>query len=155
MDGDAEGRAGDVDGLVERARAAWEQAGHDQGGPGRAGPDELGLHEAEDRLQAAVRANDATALGLVLHDDLVARAPDGELVGKPEDLAAYAAGTSRVESYQELSRSVVVRFGTGVTLVRARVVGVYAGEPLDVVLDYARTWVHEDGRWQVLGAQIA
>ena len=117
-------------------------------------PDEAGLTAAEERLQAAVRANDPAALALVLHDDLVARAPDGQLVGKAEDLAAYAEGTSRVESYEQLRRSVVVRGGTGVTLVRARVGGVYGGERLETVLDYARAWVHDGGRWQVLGAQI-
>ena len=117
-------------------------------------PDEAGLTSAEERLQAAVRANDPAALALVLHDDLVARAPDGQLVGKAADLAAYAEGTSRVESYEQLRRSVVIRGGTGVTLVRARVGGFYGRERLETVLDHARAWVHDDGRWQVLGAQI-
>ena len=46
-----------------------------------------GLGLAEDRIQHAVRTNDAAALALILHDDLLATGPDGRIVGKKEDVA--------------------------------------------------------------------
>jgi SAM-dependent methyltransferase len=116
--------------------------------------DAAGLEAADDRLEAAIRTNDAAGLALALHDDLVARAPDGRLVGKAEDVEGYASGAFRVTSLERLEREVVLHGGTGVTLVGARLRAVSAGEPLAAFVHYTRTWVHDDGRWQVIAAHV-
>ena len=116
--------------------------------------DVAGLEAADDRLQGAITANDATALALALHDDLVARGPDGALVGKAEDVAGYASGAFRVTSLERLDRRTLLHGGTGITFVGARLQGVSSGEAFDALVHYTRTWVHADGRWQVIAAQV-
>ena len=116
--------------------------------------DRPGLEAAEDRLQDAVRSNSADQLAAVLHDELVAVAPDGRLVGKQEDVAGYASGAFRVERYEQLERQVAVVGSTGVTFVVADVTGWSAGTHFGVVMRYTRTWVHE-GTWRVLAAHLS
>lgn len=117
--------------------------------------DEAGLDSAEDRLQTAVAANDADSLARLLHDRLLATAPDGSFASKHEDVAGYASGSFTVSSYTELRRRSLLQDRTGVTAVRAHVRGRSGASTFDVVMDYTRTWVHEDGRWQVLAAHLS
>lgn len=116
--------------------------------------DLAGLEKAEDRLQAVVASGDADGLELLLHDDLLATSPWGTFIGKQEDVAGYRSGSFRVSSYAELRRRALVHGSTGVTAVRAAITGEMDGEPFDVVMDYTRTWVHEDDRWQILAAHL-
>lgn len=118
-------------------------------------PDLAGLETAEDRLQAVVAAGDADGLALLLHDDLLATSHLGTFVSKEDDLAGYRSGAFQVSSYTELRRRTLFDGGTGVTAVRAAITGSMQGEPFDVVMDYTRTWVHTDGRWQVLAAHLS
>ena len=114
-----------------------------------------GLDAAEDRLQATVAANDAGGLGQLLHSHLLATAPDGTFATKEQDVAGYASGAFRVSSYAELRRRSLLHKGTGVTAVRAHIRGRMNDQDFDVVMDYTRTWVHDDGRWQVLAAHLS
>ena len=118
-------------------------------------PDLAGLEAAEDRLQAAVAGNDADGLALSLHDDLLATAPDASFATKAEDVAGYASGAFRVTSYRQLRRRSLVRSGTGVTAVRAHIQDSAGDDEFEVVMDYTRTWVYDDGRWQVLAAHLS
>ncbi len=117
--------------------------------------DVVGLEAADDRLQRAIAANDAAGLALALHDDLIARGPDGALVGKAEDVAGYASGAFRVISMERLDRRSLLHDGTGMTFVSAQLQGVRSGERFEALVHYTRTWVHDDGRWQVIGAQVS
>src|SRR4051812_4908242 len=114
-----------------------------------------GLEQAENQLQAAVAANDPMSLASVLHDDLLATAPDGLFVSKREDIAGYASGNFRVFSFEQIRRRTVACGGTGVTAVRAHIRGRMMDNRFDVVMDYTRTWVRDDGRWQVLAAHLS
>jgi hypothetical protein len=96
------------------------------------------LDSAEDRLQAAVAANDAEGLALLLHDHLLATGPDGSVLTKGDDIAGYATGAFRVDSYRELRRRVLLHGDTGVTTVRAAICGAMNGHDVDVVMDYTR-----------------
>ena len=112
------------------------------------------LGAAEDRLQATVAANDADGLARLLHNNLLATGHDGAFATKHQDIAGYATGAFRVSSYEELRRRSLLHKGTGITAVRARIRGLTNQQSFDVVMDYTRTWVHDDGRWQVLAAHI-
>jgi ketosteroid isomerase-like protein len=112
------------------------------------------LGQAEDRIQHAVRANDAAELALLLHDDLLATGPDGRIVGKQEDVAGYASGAFRVTSFEELDRQVLVVGTTGVTLILAHITGEHSGAAFDVRMRYTRTWAH-DGGWRVVAAHLS
>ena len=117
--------------------------------------DLAGLDAAEDRLQATVAANDAVGLAELLHEHLLATAPDGSFATKQEDVAGYASGSFRVFSYTEVRRRTLLCKETGVTAVRAHIRGRMTDQSFDVVMDYTRTWVHDDGRWQVLAAHLS
>jgi hypothetical protein len=117
--------------------------------------DLTGLDRAEDRLQASVATNDVDGLAQLLHEHLLATAPDGSLVGKQADVDGYASGSFRVSSYTELRRRSLLHNETGVTAVRAHIRGRMHDQDFDVVMDYTRTWVHDDGRWQVLAAHLS
>lgn len=113
-----------------------------------------GLGLAEDRIQHAVRTNDAAALALILHDDLLATGPNGRIVGKNEDVAGYESGSFRVTSFDELDRRVLVVGTTGVTLILAHITGHHAVAAFDVRMRYTRTWSHE-GMWRVVAAHLS
>lgn len=118
-------------------------------------PDLAGLGAAETRLQRTVAANDADGLELLLHEHLLATAPDGSLATKRQDVAGYRSGAFHVDSYAELRRRSLLHDGTGVTAVRAHLRGRMNEATFDVVMDYTRTWVHDDGRWHVLAAHLS
>lgn len=113
-----------------------------------------GLASAEDRLQDAVRRNDADAIGDLLRDDLIAVAPDGQLVDKKTDIDGYASGAFRVEGFDEIERRVVVVATTGVTLILARVVGTQGTTSFDVTMRYTRTWTYDQESWRILAAHL-
>src|SRR5438309_9281211 len=102
--------------------------------------DFAGLEIAEEQLQRAVAANDVTGLELLLHDELLATAPDGSFATKQQDVAGYASGAFRVSSYQQLRRRSLLHHGTGVTAVRAHIRGRMTDQDFEVVMDYTRTW---------------
>jgi ketosteroid isomerase-like protein len=113
-----------------------------------------GLALAEDRIQHAVRTNDAAALALLLHDDLLATGPDGRIVGKQEDVTGYESGAFRVTSFEELDRRVLLVGATGVTLILAHITGQHSAAAFDVRMRYTRTWAH-DGVWRVVAAHLS
>ena len=113
-----------------------------------------GLALAEDRIQHAVRTNDAAALALLLHEDLLATGPDGRIVGKQEDVAGYESGAFRVTSFEELDRRLLVVGATGVTFILAHITGQHSGAAFDVRMRYTRTWAH-DGVWRVVAAHLS
>ena len=114
-----------------------------------------GLERAEDRLQEAMRTSDVGALTSILHDDLVAALPDGRVVGKEEDLAAYRDGSVQIDAFSELDRTARVFGSTGVTIVRARIIGRQKGSRFDQVMRYTRTWSHLGDSWHVVAAHLA
>lgn len=115
---------------------------------------EAALHEAEQRLQAAVRSGDAPALDLLLDDRVLYTGPDGSTMTKQQDLAAHRSGTLAVEVFAQQALDVVVVGSTGVTRVLADVEGTAGGQPFKARLSYTRTWVHADGTWRVLAAHV-
>lgn len=116
--------------------------------------DKAGLARAENRLQDAVRAGDAATLAEMLHDELLATAPDGRLVDKKEDIAGYASGDFQVDAFHELERHLLLVGTTGVSLILARVVGRQAAANFDVRMRYTRTWSF-DGAWRVVAAHLS
>ena len=116
-------------------------------------PDLVGLETAEGQLQQAVRSNDVAALSELLHDELLAVAPDGRLVGKEQDIAGYASGGFAVDAFGQLERRALVVGATGVTFIVARVKGRQGQTAFDVTMRYTRTWSYA-GRWQVVAAHL-
>lgn len=99
--------------------------------------------------------NDVAALTDLLHEDLLFTAPDGAIVGKPDDLAAHAARRLRLTQLDlEDARIEVEGFAARVT-VRAILAGTFDGTICDGRYRYTRTWRHEGGRWQVIAGSVS
>jgi ketosteroid isomerase-like protein len=109
---------------------------------------------AERALQAAMRTSDVAALDRLLHDSLVAVAPDGSLVDKASDLESHRSGVFEIRSLEESSLDVVVSGDTAVTFVVLDVEGSIAGEDASGPMRYTRTWTRAGGEWRVLAAHI-
>lgn len=116
---------------------------------------EAALHEAEQKLQAAVRSGDVQALDLLLDDRVIYTGPDGSVMTKEEDLGAHRSRTLAVEVFDQQDLDVVVVGSTGITRVLAELEGTAGGHPFKARLRYTRTWVHVDGTWRVLAAHAS
>lgn len=113
------------------------------------------LHEAERRLQAAVRSGDVETLDLLLDDRVVYTGPDGRSLTKQEDLEAHRSRALVVDVLDQQDLQVTVVGSTGVTRVLAVLQGTAGGVPFTARLRYTRTWVHADGTWRVLAAHAS
>jgi ketosteroid isomerase-like protein len=113
------------------------------------------LHEAEQELQAAIRAGDIQTLDLLLDDRVVYTGPDGRSVTKEQDLEAHRSGTLAVDVFDQQDLQVTVVGSTGITHVLAVLQGTAGAQPFAARLRYTRTWVHADGTWRVLTAHAS
>jgi ketosteroid isomerase-like protein len=116
---------------------------------------EAALHEAEQKLQAAVRSGDAGALDLLLDDRVVYTGPDGSTVTKEEDLEAHRSRALAVDVFDQQDLHVTVAGSTGITRVLAGLQGTAGGQPFKARLRYTRAWVHAEGTWRVLAAHAS
>ena len=117
------------------------------------GEDEL-LRE-ERALQAAQLASDVGELDRLLHPDLLAIGPDGQLATKDEDLAAHRSGVFEIGELIEEDVQVRIAGDTAVTFVVVQLHGAIAGEEVSGRMRYTRTWTRDGGAWRVIAAHIA
>jgi ketosteroid isomerase-like protein len=107
----------------------------------------------ERALQAAMRASDVDELDRLLHDELLAVGPEGQL-DKVGDLAAHRSGVFTIAELQEEEVHVRVVGDTAVTFVVLRVRGKIGDEDVAGRMRYTRTWVRDGGSWRVIAAHI-
>jgi ketosteroid isomerase-like protein len=114
-----------------------------------------GVLAAERALQAAQLAGDVDALDRLLHPDLLAVGPDGQLADKAADIAAHRARVFEIDELEELELRTVSDGETAVTFVLVRLRGSIGDEEIAGLVRYTRTWVHGPDGWRVLAAHIA
>ena len=110
---------------------------------------------AERALQAAMRASDVDELERLLHPELLAIGPDGQLVDRAADLEAHRSGHFTISELNEEEVRVRVVGDTALTFVVLRVAGTIGDAEVSGRMRYTRTWTREDGAWRVVGAHIA
>jgi ketosteroid isomerase-like protein len=111
--------------------------------------------EEERALQAAMLASDVSELDRLLHPDLLAVGPDGQLVGKEADLEAHRTGVFTIAELAEEQLDVRVAGDAAVTFVVLRIRGTIGDEVVAGTLRYTRTWVRNDAGWRVIAAHIS
>jgi len=118
-------------------------------------PDERAVLVEERALQAAMRAGDVEQLDRLLHPDLLAVGPDGQMVDKAADLAAHRSGFFKIAELDEERVRVLAHGDVAVTFVVLRVRGSIGDDDVSGRMRYTRTWTRDGGAWRVLAAHIA
>jgi ketosteroid isomerase-like protein len=109
----------------------------------------------ERALQAAMLAGDVDELDRLLHPELLAVGPDGELVGKAEDLAAHRSGVFKISELTEEDVRVRLAGDTALTFVVLQIRGTIGEAEVSGRMRYTRTWTRDGGAWRVIGAHIS
>jgi ketosteroid isomerase-like protein len=116
---------------------------------------ERGVLDAERALQAAMLAGDVDELDRLLHPDLLAVGPDGQLVDKAWDLDAHRSGVITISELTEEDVRHLTVGETAVTFVVLAVRGAIGGQEVSGRLRYTRTWTRDGGCWRVVAAHIS
>jgi ketosteroid isomerase-like protein len=128
-------------------------------------PDTLGRvsNEAQERpvlleeraLQAAMLASDVDELDRLLHPELLAVGPDGQLIDKAGDLASHRSGVFTITELNEEEVRVTVLGDLAVTFVVLRIRGTIDAAEVSGRMRYTRTWTRDGGVWRVVAAHIS
>ena len=109
----------------------------------------------ERALQAAMTASDVDELDRLLHPELLAVGPDGQLIDKAGDLGSHRSGVFRITELREEEVRVKVVGDTAVTFVVLGIRGTIADADVSGRMRYTRTWTRAGGAWQVVAAHIS
>lgn len=113
------------------------------------------VRDLEARLRLAQLASDVATLEQLIADDLLFAGPDGALVSKADDLAAYRDKMLCITAHQPEDLQVrAVRADVLLVSLRARVSGSYAGAPFSALSRYTRVWAKGAGGWRIVGGQV-
>jgi ketosteroid isomerase-like protein len=110
---------------------------------------------AERALQAAMMTSDVEALDRLLHPELLAVAPDGQLIDKAGDLGSHRSRVFRITELREEEVRVKVLGDMAVTFVVLDINGTIADADASGRMRYTRTWTRVGGAWQVIAAHIS
>jgi len=115
----------------------------------------LFLEEAERRLQQAQLGSDVAALDRLLHPSLTFVGPDGGLSDKTRDLEVHRTGELHFDSLEPHDLVVRIADGVGITVLTARLEGVYAGLRFSARMRYTRCWASGADGWRVVAAHAS
>ena len=110
--------------------------------------------EAENRLFSAQRVSDVELLDQLLHDDLMAVAPTGDMVTKAMDLAAHRSKSMIIEDASTEIDAVKITGDTALSIVTMTVRGTMMETPVEGKFRYFRVWKRFDGTLKVIGASF-
>lgn len=110
--------------------------------------------EAENKLFSAQLTSNVDALDLLLHDDLIAVSPTGEIVTKEMDLASHRAKTMIIEDASTEIDDIKIMGDTALSIVTMTAKGKVMGRPLEGKFRYFRVWKRFDGALKVIGASF-
>jgi ketosteroid isomerase-like protein len=109
----------------------------------------------ERALQAAMLAGDVAELDRLLHPQLLAVGPDGQLMDKAGDLESHRSGVLQIAELQEEEVHVKVFGDTAVTFVVLAYRAKIAGDDVSGRMRYTRTWARAGDPWRVVAAHIS
>ena len=110
------------------------------------------LDAAETVFQHALLTNDVAALDGMLHEQVRFIGPDGVTIDKQQDIDAHRRGELVFSAVDQVERDTQVIDGVGITRAELRLAGTVAGDPVDVILVYTRTWLPTPAGWLIVAA---
>lgn len=110
--------------------------------------------EAENKLFSAQLVSNVEILDQLLHDDLIAVAPTGEIVTKEIDLNVHRAKTMIIEEASTEINEIKITGDTALTVVTMTAKGKMMGTPLEGRFRYFRVWKRCDDTLKIIGASF-
>lgn len=112
--------------------------------------------QAEERLRQAMLTNDVAVLDELIAPDLLFTGHLGQLASKADDLAAHRARLLRAEIMEPSERRIQLHPNFAVVSVLMRLIGSYAGEPIDQYMRYTRVWaIGANGSLQIVAGHMS
>lgn len=110
--------------------------------------------EAENKLFSAQLISNVEILDQLLHDDLVAVAPTGEILTKQMDLNTHRAKTMIIEEASTEINDIKITGNTALSIVTMTAKGKMMGTPLEGTFRYFRVWKQFDDTLKIIGASF-
>ncbi|WP_448138944.1 nuclear transport factor 2 family protein [Sphingobacterium siyangense] len=112
------------------------------------------IAEAENQLFLAQLASNIDGLDLLLYDDLVAVAPDGQMLTKEMDLNAHRSKAMIIENASTEIDEIRIIGDTALSVTTMTAKGKVMGTPLEGKFRYFRVWKRIDNTLKVIGASF-
>lgn len=110
--------------------------------------------EAENKLFSAQLVSNVEILDQLLHDDLIAVTPTGEIVTKEMDLNTHRAKTMIIEEASTEINDIKITGNTALTVVTMTAKGKMMGTPLEGTFRYFRVWKQFEDTLKIIGASF-
>ncbi|GGC35913.1 hypothetical protein GCM10011386_30040 [Parapedobacter defluvii] len=110
--------------------------------------------EVENRLFSAQLVSDVDMLDKLLHDDLIAVTPTGQVLTKEMDLDSHKAKTMVIEHASTEIDEIKITGNTALSIVTMTAKGKVMGAPLEGKFRYFRVWKRFDDGLKVIGASF-
>lgn len=110
--------------------------------------------EVENKLFSAQLVSNVDILDQLLHDDLIAVAPTGQVITKETDLNSHRAKTMIIEEASTEIDDIKITGDTALSIVTMTAKGKVMGTPLEGKFRYFRVWKRFDEQLQVIGASF-
>ncbi len=110
--------------------------------------------KVENQLFSAQIISDVNLLDQLLHDDLIAVTPTGEIVTKEMDLSSHKAKTIIIEDATSEINDIKINGDTALSIVTMTAKGKMMGTPLEGKFRYFRVWKRFDDILKVIGASF-
>lgn len=112
------------------------------------------IAEAENQLFLAQLASNVDGLDLLLYDDLVAVAPDGQMLSKEMDLNTHRSKAIIIENASTEIDEIRIIGDTALSVTTMTAKGKVMGAPLEGKFRYFRVWKRIDNTLKVIGASF-
>lgn len=110
--------------------------------------------EVENKLFSAQLTSNVAILEELLHDDLIAVAPTGQVITKEMDLNSHRAKTVVIEEASTAIDEIKIVGDTAISIVTMTAKGKMEGSPLAGKFRYFRVWKRFDDSLKVIGASF-
>ena len=110
--------------------------------------------EVENKLFSAQLVSDVDILDQLLHDELIAVSPTGQVITKEMDLNSHRAKTMIIEEASTEIDDIKITGDTALSIVTMTAKGKVMGTPLEGKFRYFRVWKRFDEQLKVIGASF-